>query len=121
MATRTLSVQITGDARSLNRTLDGTESRTKKWSGRIATAGLAAGAGLAVGLKKSAEAAIEAEKSQAKMITQLKASGISYKAHAKQIDEVIQKTSQLSGLDDEDLAGLVHEHRPGHRGREQVA
>jgi hypothetical protein len=29
--------------------------------------------------------------------------GISYKAHAKEIDNVIQKTSQLSGLDDEDL------------------
>jgi hypothetical protein len=37
------------------------------------------------------------------MVTQLKASGIAYKAHAKQIDNVIQKTSRLSGLDDEDL------------------
>jgi hypothetical protein len=34
---------------------------------------------------------------------QLKAIGISYKAHAKQIDEVIQKHSRLAGLDDEDL------------------
>jgi hypothetical protein len=55
------------------------------------------------GLGASARAAIEAEKSQSRMVTQLKASGIAYKEHAKHIDEVIQKTSRLSGLDDEDL------------------
>jgi hypothetical protein len=56
-----------------------------------------------VGLKKSADAAIEAERSQAKLVTQLKASGISYRDHAKEIDRVIQATSRLSGIDDEDL------------------
>ena len=65
--------------------------------------GLAAAAVGAVGLKQAATAAIEAEKSNARMTTQLKASGISFRAHAGEIDRVIQKTSQLAGLDDEDL------------------
>jgi hypothetical protein len=114
MASRTLSVAITGDPSSLNRALrsvdqsvEGSEKRMHKFAavgiGALKGLGLAAGAGAVVGLKKSADAAIEAEKSQARLVTQLKAAGISYKAHAQEIDRVIQKTSQLSGLDDEDL------------------
>jgi hypothetical protein len=107
VATRTLNVQITGDARGINRVLDQTESRSRRWGSSMAkgfaVAGAAAAGGLAVGLKKSADAAIEAEKAQATMIAQLRASNISYGAHARQIDEVIQKHSKLSGLDDEDL------------------
>lgn len=45
----------------------------------------------------------EAEVSQAKMQAQLRALDINYEKHAGQIDEVITKTSQLSGLDDEGL------------------
>jgi hypothetical protein len=64
-----------------------------------------------VGLKKSVDAAKEAEVSQAKLKAQLHASGISYRAHAKDIDAVIQKHSRLAGVDDEDLqdafTGLV--------------
>jgi hypothetical protein len=66
---------------------------------------------LVVGLKKSVDAAKEAEVSQAKLKAQLHASGISYRAHAKDIDAVIQKHSRLAGVDDEDLqdafTGLV--------------
>lgn len=65
--------------------------------------GLALGAGLATGLTVATKAAIEAEKSQARLEAQLKASGISYKQHRDEIERVIQKHSQLSGLDDEDL------------------
>ena len=54
-------------------------------------------------LNSSVKASQEAEVSQKKLQAQLKASGISYKNHAKEIDKVIQKTSELSGLDDEDL------------------
>jgi hypothetical protein len=68
----------------------------------FAAAGAAAAGALVVGLKKSVDAAIDAEKSQARLEAQLKASGISYRAHAKEIDAVIQKHSQLAGLDDED-------------------
>jgi hypothetical protein len=60
-------------------------------------------AGLVLGLRGVVKANAEAEVSQTKMATQLKALNISYDAHAKEIDKVIQKTSQLAGLDDEDL------------------
>jgi hypothetical protein len=112
--TRALQVVITGDPSNFNRAMksvdtqvDHSEGRMKRF-GKVGAAalsgvGIAAVAGAAVGLKKAADATIEAEKSQAKLVTQLKAAGISYKDHAKQIDEVIQKHSRLSGLDDEDL------------------
>src|SRR5688500_5856350 len=107
MATRTLNVAITGDARDLNRALASTEKRTKRWGGNMAkgmgVAGAAAEAAVGCGLAKAAQAAIESEKAQKSMEAQLKASDISYKDHAKRIDEVIQKHSDLSGLDDEDL------------------
>jgi hypothetical protein len=107
-------VSITGDAdgvsratrdaeRSLDR-LNKAGSRSMAALGTAAKGGAALlGVGLVVGLKKSADAAIEAEKSHARLVAQLKASGISYKQHAGEIENVIQKTSQLSALDDEDL------------------
>lgn len=108
--TRDLTVRIVGDASSANRafkqiddTAGKTESRMGKVSKAFTAAGVAAGGALVVGLKKSADAAIEAEKSQSRLETQLKASGTSYAAHAKQIDEVIAKTSKLAAVDDEDL------------------
>lgn len=70
-------------------------------AGAGAAAGVLAGV---VALKESATAAIEAEKSAARLQTQLKALGISYDENAKKIDTQIQKVSNLSGLDDEDLA-----------------
>lgn len=45
----------------------------------------------------------EAEVSSRKLQAQLRASGLSYREHAAEIDRVIQKTSKLAGLDDEDL------------------
>jgi hypothetical protein len=111
---RSLNVVISGDARQLNGALtsagkhmEGLEKRGHHMSGVLvkgfALAGAAAGTALVVGLKKSASAAMEAEKSHARLEAQLKASGISYRAHAREIDNVIQKTSKLAGLDDEDL------------------
>jgi hypothetical protein len=70
----------------------------------FATAGAAAGGALAVGLKKSVDAAKDAEASMAKVKTHRRQRGISFHAHAKQIDKVIQAHSQLTGFDDEDLA-----------------
>lgn len=70
-------------------------------------AGVAAGAvglGAAVGIKQSAEASIEAEKSAARLKQQLETLGISYDDNKAKIDKVISAQSQLSGLDDEDLA-----------------
>jgi hypothetical protein len=114
VATRALQVNITGDASSFNRAIRGIDDDVKRSEGRLkgfgkagAAAlgglGLAAGVGAAVGLKKVADASIEAEKSQARMVTQLRAAGVSFKSHGDEIDRVIQKHSRLAGLDDEEL------------------
>lgn len=117
---RDLKVVITGDADKLNRELKrangsldklGKQTRitssvtSRGFAGiRVAAVGAtAAFGGLALAGKKVVDAAIESEKSQARLRAQLKASGISYTAHAKEIDAVIQKHSQLAGVDDEDL------------------
>jgi hypothetical protein len=114
MATRALQVVITGDTRQFGRSLDSAGrdvehiSRAASRAPRGPCQPSAEGAGCRrcgrcrVGLKKSADAAIEAERSQAKLVTQLKASGISYRDHAKEIDNVIQDVAAV-GLDDEDL------------------
>src|SRR5687767_4856800 len=109
MATRELRVLITGDPKGLSRALGQadrqvgvTEGRIHRSSRRMATsfkvAGAAAGAALVVGLKKSTDAAIEAEKAQARMTTQLRAAGINYAQHRVEIDRVIQSHSRLSGI-----------------------
>lgn len=59
--------------------------------------------GVKEALVGSVQAANESEKSQAKLRAQLKASGVSWRAHAGEIDNVIQRVSKLAGLDDEDL------------------
>jgi hypothetical protein len=122
MATRRLDVVIAGDAKPLGiaaKQADAHISKIGSAGARMgktlalgfAGAGVAAGGALVVGLKKSVDAAKEAEVSQAKLKAQLHASGISYRAHAKDIDAVIQKHSRLAGVDDEDLqdafTGLV--------------
>jgi len=116
-----LKVTIVGDADKLDRELKrssnsldkfGKQTKltasvtSKGFSGmRAAATGATAGlAGLVLVGKKVVDAAIESEKSQAALEAQLKAMGISYKAHAKEIDAVIQKHSQLAGVDDEELA-----------------
>lgn len=108
---RKLEVEIIGDASKLHKELGKATDQTGRFGkglgGLQKVAGMAAGAagvGAFVGaLKSTIDAAAASEVSQKKMATQLKALGISYGAHAKEIDKVIQKTSQLSGLDDEDL------------------
>jgi hypothetical protein len=90
-------------ARDVDR-LEKSTGRLRGAMGGLAKAGAVAGvAGIGLALKGSVSAAIEAEKSQARLQAQLKASGISFKAHRDEIEQVIQKHSQLSGLDDEDL------------------
>jgi hypothetical protein len=113
MATRSLNVTITGDSRGIGvaaRQADGhlkVVQRSAKLTGAAVKAGFAVAAGGAIvgiaAFKSTAKAAADAEVSQRRLQAQLRASGISYRAHAKEIDGVIQKTSRLSGLDDEDL------------------
>lgn len=98
-------------------TLRRSSDDTVKAQGRLRTsfgsiwrsggAGLAAAGGiygLAQGIKSVVSASGEAEVSQQRLEAQLKAAGVSYQRHAGEIERVIEKTSQLAGLDDEDLA-----------------
>jgi phage-related protein len=121
MAARKAEVLFVGDAKSVVRAAQQASGATKTSAGEIeksharvrrsfsllskaaGVAGIGIGVGLAAGLKKSVDAYREAETSNAKLQAQLKSMGASYKAHAKEIDAVIQKTSKLAGLDDEDL------------------
>jgi hypothetical protein len=113
IATRSLNVVITGDSKGIGiaaREADGhlrVVQRSAKATGTALKVGFGVAAGgvlIGVGaLKKSVKAAEEAQASTARLKAQLKASGISYRAHAKEIDAVIQKHSKLAGIDDEDL------------------
>jgi hypothetical protein len=117
---RELKVNIVGDADKLDRELKRANSGLDKLGKQTrltstisskgyaamrvgATGAAAALGGLVVAGKKVVEAAIESEKSNARLRAQLKALDISYQENAKRIDTVIQKHSQLAGLDDEDL------------------
>jgi hypothetical protein len=107
---RKLEVVITGDARGLTRAYGDAEKATGRFGKKIGAVGKVAGgvavAGvglLAVGLKKSVAAAQEAEKVQAQLEAQLKASGISYRDNAAAIEETVGGLSRMSGLDDEEL------------------
>jgi hypothetical protein len=113
MATRSLNVVITGDSKGIGLAAREAEGhlRVVQRSAKLTGAALKLGFGVAAGgvllgvgaLKKSVDAAKEAETSQARLKAQLKSSGISYRAHAQEIDAVIQKHSKLAGIDDEDL------------------
>jgi len=71
--------------------------------GGAAFAAVGGAYGLVTAVKSVTGAYQESQISQKQMQTQLKALGISYQEHAKTIDDVIQKTSRLAGIDDEDL------------------
>lgn len=113
MATRSLNVVITGDSKGIGvaaREADGhlkVIQRSAKVTGQALKIGFgAAAAGAAIGLdflKKSVDAAKVAQESQKRLETQLKASGIAYRAHAARIDEVIKKQAELSAFAEHDL------------------
>jgi hypothetical protein len=124
MATRALNVVITGDSKGIGlaaREADGHLKAVQR-SAKVTGAALKVGFGVAAGgilvgvsaMKKSVKAA-RTRRPRWRGQASVKASGISYRAHAKEIDKVIQKHSRLTGFDDEDLAGRVHEHGPHDR------
>jgi hypothetical protein len=79
------------------------DSHTRKMGAGATIAAAAFGGALVVGLKKSVDAAIDSQKVQKATEVQLRALNISYGAHKKQIDSVINSTSRLAALDDEEL------------------
>src|SRR5688572_1004214 len=102
----TAYVDIEGDLGPLNKSID---NATKTSKSKFAGIGKAAAAGMAIGVgaigivaKASIDAAVESEKSQAKLRTQLKNMGVSYSEAAPKIDAIIQKQSSLFAVDDED-------------------
>lgn len=70
-------------------------------------AAMIGGAGIVGGLEATVHASIAAEKSQASLDAQLKAVGISFVTHKKEIEDVLAKTSQYSGFLDKDLEGAL--------------
>lgn len=115
MASRTLNIPITGDSRDFERAMGRATKATSQFEKKASVsskatglafkslAGVAGIGAVAAGLRSTIKAAQESQVSQSKMQAQLKSLGISYQDHAKHIDNVIQKVSRLSGLDDEDL------------------
>jgi hypothetical protein len=101
------------DQKRLQRETDNTvrsQGRLRTAFGSVSAGGAgvfaAAGGGYALyaGLKSIISASGEAEASSARLKTQVEALGRDYDKHAEKIDRVIQKTSLLAGLDDEELA-----------------
>lgn len=110
MASRKLEVQIVGDASGLQRAFNQSSGSAGSWGGRMAKAGKVAALGLAgatgliaVGLKKSVDAALEAEKAQTRLDSAFKAANVSAKDRVAAMKE-ISDVSQKAALDDEDLS-----------------
>lgn len=117
--TRSLTVRVLGDVQDYVKKLQQAEAATAKNAKSLKLAGdahaafgrsvafaatsLVGGAGIVSALHASIDAAVKSQEVQRRSQQQLEALGISYQQHAKHIDEVIQKQSQLSALDDEDL------------------
>jgi hypothetical protein len=102
---RRIEVIIAGDAKDAERAFGSAADASGKLGKAAKVAALGGLAAIAVGLKSSADKAMEAQTSQVGMETALGNAGIAYDKHAKQIEAVIQKTSKLAALDDEDLQG----------------
>ena len=116
---RRISVQLVGDSKSLERafdragkkgqqfdsTMSRTSSNLKAW-GKAGAIGAAAGGVtlLTAQVVKSVGAAREAELAQTRLQGALASAGVSHRKYGKQIDAVIQKTSKLAALDDEELS-----------------
>jgi hypothetical protein len=120
MASRMLELKFLGDTRDLSKSFrdagrsvdefgakaDKHKTSLKSYAAGLGKAGVAGAlAAAGVFLASSVKAAVNAEKAQAKLTTTLKAAGISWHAHAGQIDTTIRKTSDLSGITDTDLKG----------------
>lgn len=117
-ANRKLEVVIAGDSRQLERAFSRSARASESFGKRVQggavkslkAVGLVAGGALvvgvgaaAIGLKKAADAAAEAEASNARLRGQLKAMGKDNQTVRTNIDKTVQSLSGMSGWDDEDL------------------
>lgn len=108
-----VKIDIVGDASSAERAFKQAGKAASGFGskmGMLAKGGLIAGAaaatyGLAKGLKSSVQAAMEAEKVQAALAAQMKASGQAFDDNIGRINKQVDALSRLSGFDDEALTG----------------
>lgn len=75
----------------------------RRMSAFAMAAGVATAGVLAIGLKKAASAAVDAEASNARLAAQLTSMGKNTAQVRGQIDQTVQSLSAMSGFDDEDL------------------
>jgi hypothetical protein len=99
-----LEAILGADTSGFDSAMNKSEGRMKSMGKAAALGGLAIAGGIAVGLKKSADAAIESEKAQARLNQALDGAGLSQDKYGAAIERNIQKTSKLAALDDEDLS-----------------
>jgi hypothetical protein len=106
---RKISVEIVGDASSLQRAFRSADKAGSSFGsrmksvGKVAGLGLAAGIGLAtIAMKKSFDAAIEAEKAQTRLDSAFKSANVSAKERAAAM-QTVSKVSTQAALDDEAL------------------
>ena len=108
-----VKIDIVGDASSAQRAFRQAGDAAKGYGSRLgllAKGALVGGAvagtyALAKGLKSTVSAAMEAEKVQAALAAQMKASGESYEDNIGRINRQVDALSRLSGFDDEALTG----------------
>lgn len=104
----TAYIDVKGDFDAFDKDLDTKAGSVKKKMGAAFKIGAAAAAvGVSAGVvavKGFVDAAKDAEASGARVRKMLENQGISWAKHGKAIDAAIQKHSQLTGIDDEELA-----------------
>ena len=109
---RKLEVEIVGDASSLHRALNQSSSGWKKWAKAGAIAGVAASVTskamdlLGEGLKNSVEAALNAQKVNARLGVAFKNVGLNVKDYTKGIEEAEKAGRKLGFTDEETKTSL---------------
>lgn len=110
---RRLEVEVVGNTRDFDQAMDRAGKKTSGFGSKLgslakggAIGGAVAGIGLlAVGLKGSVEAALEAEKAEARFKDAMDKVGASAKQRAA-AQEAVNKVSRQAALDDEDLSDV---------------
>ncbi len=96
-----LEAVLSAQTRDFDRAMDRSQSRMGKVGKAAGVAGLAIAGGLAIGLKKSVDEAMEAERVQKRLEQAFRTAGLSIKPYAKSIEEADKATRKL-GFSDED-------------------
>src|SRR5262245_1257474 len=108
MATTVARLQavLSANTRDFDQAMCKSESTMGKVGKVAGVAGIAIASGIAIGLKKSVDAAKEAQKSDLRLNQAFKAVHASARARAR-AQEAVNKTSRTAALDDEDLQDVL--------------